>query len=364
MKAKGLQRVTGLFVFISILLLLPARGYSHRKNFSKIISPKQWQHVKSTPVEIIVDFWERARPETFRAWLNGRNITDLFEVYENSATAFVSHEDGLRVKWRGRNILKTKVRGRKWKRDMDHRVFFVRDNVTVPNVEFLDKKEAIKAIKEAHLRVCRIRGVQKLMVPTGVVVKQEPEPGSEVPASTCVHLEVVKPPPMGEGEEIPEDWTGEWEFTITFNHITTGQPEEEDIVTDHICPGDPVGLGLLELVLEEHPKVTHTECTGMASEESIEGSCLVRVIDDVCDLDVTLEFEIDRNGDTGDTLSGTGQWTTTGVCASVPVHEGETIAMSGVRLSTDDNDRCEEPPSSFFQRFMRHDLLFTEEGIL
>jgi len=138
-----------------IILLLPASGYSWGRppfsNLSTIEKPEHRQKLYSGKVEIIVRFEDGAKPETFKAWLNRKNITNKFEPIDNGMIALVGSEDGLRVfeetlettrddkgVWfikgsdkrghsyrRARNILKTEIKSKKRKRDVDHKVFFV-----------------------------------------------------------------------------------------------------------------------------------------------------------------------------------------------------------------------------------------------
>lgn len=138
-----------------IILLLPVSGYSWERppfsNVSTIEQPEHRQKLYSEPVEIIVRFEDGANPATFKAWLNRKNITNKFEPIDNGMRALVGPEDGLRVfeetlettrddkgVWfitgsgkrgpvyaRGRNFLKTKIKGKKHRWDIDDKVFFV-----------------------------------------------------------------------------------------------------------------------------------------------------------------------------------------------------------------------------------------------
>lgn len=122
----------GLLVVISFSFLLPTLSYSCRSNLSEIVSPEPRAKLNGYPVEIVVDFTEEARPETFEAWLNRKNITEKFEGIEGGMRAFVDPEDGLKIWVKGeprrgwyKNRLWTMVRGPKGKRDIDFRQFCV-----------------------------------------------------------------------------------------------------------------------------------------------------------------------------------------------------------------------------------------------
>jgi penicillin amidase len=125
-----------LIVTICFLLLLPVASHAKTTNLSDIITPTRLQVVDYHPVKIDVEFHAGARPETFKAWLNHKNITDVFEPTENGMTAFVGPEDGLiyrvlgedRRSGRDKNILRTKIIGANRKVDIDVRIFSTRYN--------------------------------------------------------------------------------------------------------------------------------------------------------------------------------------------------------------------------------------------
>lgn len=101
-------------------ILLPENGHSCYLpwDLSTIESPRCFQRVQSKPVEVVVQLKDEAKPKTFKAWLNRKNITDKF-VYdetENEMIATIGTKDGLRVKEDARgslNILKTKIMGKR-----------------------------------------------------------------------------------------------------------------------------------------------------------------------------------------------------------------------------------------------------------
>ncbi|MDY6990901.1 MAG: PKD domain-containing protein, partial [Thermodesulfobacteriota bacterium] len=130
MKCRGHVAILTAAAVMSLLLFFPAHGYSCGRNLSTILKPNRFI-LHDYPVEIAVKFHCGARPSTFRAWLNGRNITDKFEQTGNITRAWVTPEDGLKVmvqgeSWCGKlNRLKTQVKGRHGTRDIDFRRFFV-----------------------------------------------------------------------------------------------------------------------------------------------------------------------------------------------------------------------------------------------
>jgi len=138
-----------------LILLLPVSGYSWGRpsglNLVTIEKPEQRQTLYADPVEIFVRFENGTKPESFRAWLNFKNITDKFKAAENGMRALVGPEDGLKVYaerlkttrddkgvWfikgsskpgckfhQGRNFLKTTIKGKKGRRDVDYKFFSV-----------------------------------------------------------------------------------------------------------------------------------------------------------------------------------------------------------------------------------------------
>lgn len=141
--------VLALIIIVGTLFLLPGNGYAW--GVSIIETPEQGQKFYSEQVEIIIRFKDGFRPSTFKAWLNRNNITDKFEPIDNGMRALVGPDDGLRVSteilettrddkgvwfiegsgkcgprhWKGMNFLKTKVKGKKYRRYFDYKIFFV-----------------------------------------------------------------------------------------------------------------------------------------------------------------------------------------------------------------------------------------------
>jgi len=108
-----------------------------RWNLSTIESPERLARLDSYPVEIVVQLNDKADTGAFRAWLNRRNITERFEPFDGGMRALVGPEDGLKIKkngdrhwWRKINVLKTKVKGHKRRRDIDFRAFWVEAPLT------------------------------------------------------------------------------------------------------------------------------------------------------------------------------------------------------------------------------------------
>jgi hypothetical protein len=218
----------------------------------------------------------------------------------------------------------------------------------------MPQAEAEALIAGANLTVGTITGEYMLSAPTGIVSYQNPGSLAEVPPLSNIDLTVVQPPPVA--EIIPEEWAGEWQITLTFRNAESGDITGAQGTSNVLCPGDPLGVALLEAMVSEDP----SDCSGTATESQIDVSCSSQVAYEACLLDVTLQFTIDLSDDT---MTGVGEWMAVGDCGLlVPVNEGETITISGVRLGTD-LTKCDSPTSSFFQKFVRHQLLRAIEEV-
>ena len=121
-----------LLVIIMTSFMLPIQGFAC--DVSAIEKPEPHQILYFEPVEIVVQFEEGANPDTFKAWLNfSKDITDLFEPFENGMRALVGPEEGLRIKKSGRlfggtNFLVTSIKNQSNEPDIDLRVFFSKED--------------------------------------------------------------------------------------------------------------------------------------------------------------------------------------------------------------------------------------------
>jgi hypothetical protein len=226
----------------------------------------------------------------------------------------------------------------------------------------LTRAEAETALSDANLAVGNIDKEHKVTVPSGLVIDQSPQAGASVAEWSGIDLVLVKKPE--DGIEIPAAWAGEWQITFTYTYAAINHTAHisEEIITDAICPEDPLGLELLEEVLEDKPFINLDENNGTASDSHIQASFSGQFIDVHCNLDFTAQFDIYLNGD--NTLTGTGQWSASGVCDISPQDFGQTVIISGIRLSTDPGELCDLPRSSFLQKFLSNSFLFDEEGPL
>ncbi|MGC9325237.1 MAG: penicillin acylase family protein [Desulfomonilia bacterium] len=127
-------------LFVSLILLgalicassVHARYEKPWKDLSQILTPQLRQVVDYHPVEIRVAFSPGADASTFRAWLNGQDITGEFQPVAGGVRALVGPENGLNYRLTGErppgikfNILFTLVEGLAWRKDLDVCQFFV-----------------------------------------------------------------------------------------------------------------------------------------------------------------------------------------------------------------------------------------------
>lgn len=121
-----------IFTIMFFCLIQPPSNHSFfPESLIKIISPQPGQKLNSFPVEILVKLHNRAKIRTFRAHLNGVNITRKFKRVRGTKyqlRALLGPEDGLRLSSVGSpriNRLRTRVRGPLGFFDIDYRKFFV-----------------------------------------------------------------------------------------------------------------------------------------------------------------------------------------------------------------------------------------------
>jgi hypothetical protein len=132
----------GLLGIIIFSFLIPHQSHSFKAdNLSKTYYPKHNEQYKSYPVKAIVKLHKKADRNTFRAWLNGKNITKKFKRIKKNKyryKAYLSPEDGLRITAKGekkiKNTLKTrvkdkKIKGKKRGNDIDKMKFYVKMDV-------------------------------------------------------------------------------------------------------------------------------------------------------------------------------------------------------------------------------------------
>jgi penicillin G amidase len=117
-----------VLVVCGVLSALPVLSYWHWiwADLARIETPKTLQTLDYHPVEIVVSFQGGALTNTFEAWLNGHNITDLFKPIPGGAHAYVTPEDGLNChiigknsSWSKLNLLVTNIDGSGNKKDLD-----------------------------------------------------------------------------------------------------------------------------------------------------------------------------------------------------------------------------------------------------
>jgi len=242
--------------------------------------------------------------------------------------------------------------------------------VPVPYLTGLSEARAETVISDAGLARGNIDRQYRITVPTGVVIGQDPPVGQEVAQGSAIDLIVVKEPEGG--TEIPSAWAGEWEITLTYLDAATDSITGVEIIGDAICPGDPLGLKLLDEVLEDKPIISLGENKGTVSDTHIQASFSgifhasfpvpFPFKNPQIDLDFNAEFDMHLNSD--DTLTGTFLWSADNVLCEVLGGFGQTVMISGIRLSPEPGGLCELPRSSFMQKFLRNPLLIDEEGAL
>jgi len=233
--------------------------------------------------------------------------------------------------------------------------------VIVPQLINLSLPEAEAAILGANLSLGNILEEYWFTVPTGLVLRQNPLSETNVEPGSAVDLVVTRQPPAGPEEIIPASWEGLWEVTINYMDMTSNNLIAVEDVSGAICTGDPIGILLVETILGSSPDVNQADCTGSASENSIDLSCSSQVTVEGCIVDGIFQFQLNISGDS---LAGTGSWSVNNSCSLPLPSEGQTFIFSGVRLTTDPEAVCASSVSSFFQKFMKHPFLSVAEDLL
>lgn len=355
-RTRALARIV---VALLCLALAPAQAHAALWDYATIEAPTRLQTLESRPVEIVVQFKTGARPGTFRAWLNSQEITARFTSTPTGVRALVDAEDGLRFGGPTDptldvlNVLTTLVRGPGSRIDGDLQAFLVRDvDVGVPQVKGLSTEAAEAALAAAGLVVGAVSDVPRTSIPTGIVIEQDPRPGTLVPRGSAVALVRVAQPPHD--VSIPDSWLGLWSLEFTYVDTATGLIDHVMPVSNPICSADPVGVAALEATAAANPAAGLTTCSASATDDRIDISCTGEVEQIFCAVPVSATLSLVRSGDA---ISGSGQWTVGEPCGIPLASGGQTIEIVGQRASADPGDTCAGPPSSLLQKFMRNNLL-------
>jgi murein DD-endopeptidase MepM/ murein hydrolase activator NlpD len=114
---------------VSVALYTGLAGVGHTESLCKVVSPKRFEKLHSFPVNVVVVFSQEARPDTFKASLNGVDITDRFNDIANGVQAYIRFRDGLHIEVktdprRQINVLKISVKGLKPGQGVDFETYF------------------------------------------------------------------------------------------------------------------------------------------------------------------------------------------------------------------------------------------------
>jgi hypothetical protein len=129
------KTLLGMFAVTVLSLILPlicSAGLLEWNQMSTITSPVDKGRLQSFPVQITTQFNIKAKPSSFRAWLNGKEITGKFQDLAMGKSASVGPNDGLRIGAAGgrvldqTNFLITEIRGFRKEIDVDLRTFSVK----------------------------------------------------------------------------------------------------------------------------------------------------------------------------------------------------------------------------------------------
>ena len=147
-------------------------------------------------------------------------------------------------------------------------------------------------------------------------------------------------------QTIPEAWRGTWEVTVAYRNHETGDLVVTNVITDEICPGEPIIPPQLQ---------AFARCSNQVAANEIGVSCQNRqrmIRDTGCDTFGAAELTSQRDGDS---WSGTGSWSVSHVGNCTGTTKAEDFVVSGTRISTE--AACDAEPSSLLQRFFVHSEL-------
>jgi murein DD-endopeptidase MepM/ murein hydrolase activator NlpD len=129
---------TGAVLGLSLLVVpmaasaAPVQTVAAQPTGVEIKSPRQLERIPTAPVQAKVALNGAINPGSFKAWLNGRDVSKRFQVSGGQATASLDDQDGVRVSpdgksWRS-NVLLVSAHGRHFPflPYHDARVFFVK----------------------------------------------------------------------------------------------------------------------------------------------------------------------------------------------------------------------------------------------
>jgi hypothetical protein len=347
-------------IHLSVAIAAFATTASHNlPRLVRIVTPRNLEHVEALSVDVRVELSGAARRETFRAWLNLREITALFQSTPTGLAARVDSTAGLRVGERGDpplkqgNLLTVSVLGSRRLPELDSAIFFVqKPPILVPELLGLTSEDAVAALMAAGLAPGAIIDAPRASVRTGVVIGQDPPAGSTLdPGSAVDFTRVAEPPPDA---PIPNVWAGVWNLQLIYRDPRSGFIDLVVDVTDAICAEDPLGVAALEASAASNPSAGAADCSGAATEQRIDAACTGRVTVAVCDVDVAAAFEMEL---AIDTISGSGQWTLGDACGLPLPSTGQAIEIRGFRIGADPGSSCDGPRSSLLQKFLKHSLL-------
>jgi hypothetical protein len=123
---------------------------------------------------------------------------------------------------------------------------------------------------------------------------------------------------------VPPSWAGAWHITLTYRDPTTGAVTAVEETDGVIRADEPVGLAF------SGPLAT---CAGRMTEGALKLACELRALPTApCHVKGVFDLTLTR---IGDSVTGAGAWQATGPDCQPPVSAGQTVAVSGIRLSND-----------------------------
>ncbi|MDY6836631.1 MAG: DUF1566 domain-containing protein [Thermodesulfobacteriota bacterium] len=120
---------TCITLFVTLMVCITFSPPTHGGQICKVIAPKRLAKLHYFPVNVVVQLSQEAKPETFTASLNGKDMTGKFSEMEKGLSALVGPEDGLKIDVRTGahrkiNLLKIGVKAIEPGQDVSIETFF------------------------------------------------------------------------------------------------------------------------------------------------------------------------------------------------------------------------------------------------
>jgi hypothetical protein len=224
----------------------------------------------------------------------------------------------------------------------------------LPDLSGMDQASAQQKLQDLGLMMGNKTESLRIFSAPGLVVAHDPLPDEIVQTGSSINLVITAAIPAKAQENLPANWAGRWKITTIYRDSVTDHIDHVSEVTSDLCASDPVGLALLEQVVNNTGIASEPQCTGQATTSGVQFGCSTQINATVCTFTVDSEMNLSLNIDQ---LKGSGQWRINETCGLPLNSAGQTLSLSGTRMGPPDSRACALPASSFLRKFVRNPLL-------